>query len=316
VIPPYVDACSSGLIHRRIETAWGQLSSCRLCPRRCKKNRLANETGYCRTTDKAVVASYGPHFGEEAPLVGSHGSGTIFFGHCNLGCVFCQNYDISHEPDDAAIGERVDHRQLAEIMVELQRQGCHNINFVTPTHVVPQILQALPAAVEMGLRLPLIYNSSGYDEVETLKLLDGIIDIYMPDFKFWNPSSAARYTGAGNYPRQAIKAIQEMHRQVGVLFLNQKGVAQRGLLIRHLIMPGLLQETRRILHFIARKISPDTYVNIMGQYHPCGHALDFPEINRTISAVEYGQALHYAEEAALTRLDQPDLSRLLARLMM
>lgn len=176
MIPSYVDACSSGLIHRRIETAWGQLSSCRLCPRRCKKDRLAKKTGYCRTTDKAVVASYGPHFGEEAPLVGSHGL------------------------DDAAIGERVDHRQLAEIMVELQGQGCHNINFVTPTHVVPQILKALPAAVEMGLHLPLIYNSSGYDEVETLRLLDGIIDIYMPDFKFWSPASAARYTGAGDYP--------------------------------------------------------------------------------------------------------------------
>lgn len=195
-IPSSIDACASGLIHQRIETAWHGLTSCRLCPRQCKKNRLAGETGYCRTADKAVVASYGPHFGEEAPLVGTHGSGTIFFGHCNLGCVFCQNYDISHGQDDEAIGEQVDHLRLAEIMLELQEKGCHNINFVTPTHVVPQILKALPDAVAKGLHLPLIYNSSGYEELETLRLLDGIVDIYMPDFKFWNPVSAARYCGA------------------------------------------------------------------------------------------------------------------------
>jgi putative pyruvate formate lyase activating enzyme len=261
-----------------------------------------------------VVASYGPHFGEEAVLVGSQGSGTIFFGHCNLGCVFCQNYDISHGVDDAAIGEVATPLQLAEIMVELQELGCHNINFVTPTHVVPQILQALPPAVERGLHLPLIYNSSGYEEVETLRLLDGIIDIYMPDFKFWEPASASRYCGARNYPRQAIKAIQEMQRQVGILTLDRKGMAERGLLLRHLIMPGCLEETRHILKFIARKISPATFVNIMGQYHPCGRTHAFPEINRQIKAEEYEQALHYAEEAGLTRTEQPDLSRLLARL--
>jgi len=310
----YVDPCSSGLIGHRIQTAWQTLSSCRLCPRRCKKNRLAGEAGYCRTADRAVVASYGPHFGEEAALVGSHGSGTIFFGHCNLGCVFCQNYDISHGVDDDAVGEEVTPLQLAEIMVELQEMGCHNINFVTPTHVVPQILKALPLAVARGLHLPLVYNSSGYEEVETLQLLDGIIDIYMPDFKFWRPASAARYCGARHYPQQAIKAIEEMQRQVGSLTLDRKGVAERGLLLRHLIMPGCLEETRQILRFIARKISPATYVNIMGQYHPCGLAHAFPEIDRQITAEEYEQALHYAEEAGLTRTEQPDLSMLLARL--
>lgn len=311
---PYVEACVSGLIRQRIQSVWQGLTSCRLCPRRCKKNRLAGETGFCRTTDKALVASYGPHFGEEAALVGSHGSGTIFFGHCNLGCVFCQNYDISHGMNDDAIGAEVDHLQLAAIMVELQEMGCHNINFVTPTHVVPQILKALPPAVEMGLHIPLVYNSSGYEEVETLQLLDGIIDIYMPDFKFWKPASAARYCRARNYPGQAIKAIREMQRQVGTLTLDHKGVADHGLLLRHLIMPGGLEETRYILHFIARKISADTFVNIMGQYHPCGQAHAFPEIDRLITAREYEQALRHAEEAGLTRTEQPDLSRLLARL--
>lgn len=312
--PPYIDACSSGLIRQRIQTARQTLSSCRLCPRRCKKNRLAGEAGYCRTADRAVVASYGPHFGEEAVLVGSHGSGTIFFGHCNLGCVFCQNYDISHGMNNNAVGDEVTPLQLAEIMIELQGMGCHNINFVTPTHVVPQILKALPLAVARGLHLPLVYNSSGYEEVETLRLLDGIIDIYIPDFKFWRPASTARYCGARNYPQQAIKAIQEMQRQVGSLTLDRKGMAERGLLLRHLIMPGCLEETRKILRFIARKISPATYVNIMGQYHPCGLAHAFPEIDHQITAEEYEQALHYAEEAGLTRTEQPDLSMLLARL--
>lgn len=311
---PYLDACSSGLIRQRIQTAWQNLSSCQLCPRRCKKNRLTGETGYCRIADRAVVASYGPHFGEEAVLVGSHGSGTIFFGHCNLGCTFCQNYDISHGVDDEATGEVVTPLQLAEIMVELQGLDCHNINFVTPTHVVPQILQALPLAAERGLHLPLIYNSSGYEEVETLQILDGIIDIYMPDFKFWRPASAARYCGARNYPRQAIKAIQEMQRQVGILTLDRKGVAERGLLLRHLIMPGGLEETRHILRFIARKISPATFINIMGQYHPCGRAHAFPEIDRQITAKEYRQELEDAEEAGLTRTEQPDLFRLLEQL--
>lgn len=312
---PYIEACSSGLIQQRIQTAWQGLSSCSLCPRRCKRNRLTGETGYCRTADRAVVASYGTHFGEEAVLVGSHGSGTIFFGHCNLGCVFCQNYDISHGQDDETIGEKVTPLQLAEIMIELQGLGCHNINFVTPTHVVPQILKALPFAVAGGLHLPLVYNSSGYEEVKTLRLLDGIIDIYLPDFKFWRPASAARYCRARNYPRQAIKAIEEMQRQVGSLTLDRKGVAERGLLLRQMIMPGCLEETKQILHFIARKISPATFVNIMGQYHPCGLTHSFPEIDRQITAEEYEQAsLHYAEEAGLTRTEQPDLSRLLARL--
>lgn len=261
-----------------------------------------------------MVASYGPHFGEEALLVGSQGSGTIFFGHCSLGCVFCQNDDISHGQDDEAIGETVDHWRLAQIMVELQAMGCHNINFVTPTHVVPQILKAMPLAVERGLHLPLVYNSGGYEEVTTLQLLAGIIDIHMPDFKFWYPASATRYAKAGNYPQKAILAIGEMQRQVGALRMDKAGLAERGLLIRHLIMPGSLQETRMILHFIARKISPDTYVNLMGQYHPCGRAQDFPEINRSITAGEYGQAFQYAQEAGLTRLDQPDLFRLLAQL--
>ena len=221
------------------------MSPCRVCPRRCKVDRLSDEKGICQTGAKAVVSSYAPHFGEESPLVGSGGSGTIFFTHCNLLCLFCQNYEISH----LGQGLETDAGQLASMMVSLQRQGCHNINFVTPSHVVPQILAALPKAIEKGLTVPLVYNSSGYDSPETLKLLEGIIDIYMPDFKFWNRESAKRYAKAPDYPEVAQKAILEMHRQVGDLVMDDEGVAVKGLLVRHLVMPGGLEETREDIAF-------------------------------------------------------------------
>jgi putative pyruvate formate lyase activating enzyme len=300
-----------GKLADRIAEAEKRLSPCRVCPRHCKVDRLAEEKGICKTGARAVVSSYAPHFGEESPLVGSSGSGTIFFTNCNLLCVFCQNYDISH----LGHGVETEAGQLASMMVSLQRQGCHNINFVTPTHVVPQILAALPIAIEKGLTVPLVYNSSGYDAVETLELLEGIVDIYMPDFKFWNRETAKRYAKAPNYPEVARKALLEMHRQVGDLVIDEKGVAVKGLLVRHLVMPGSLDETREILQFLASEVSTDTYVNVMDQYRPCGTASQFPPIDRSLTQEEYQEALRAAGDAGLQRLDEKDWGGILQRLL-
>ncbi len=303
---------TSGELGRRIEIARRLLRRCILCPRRCRVNRLAGETGLCATGIRARVASHGPHFGEEQPLVGTRGSGTIFMAGCTLHCCFCQNDDISRGGDDA--GQEVDPGDLAAIMLELQAMGCHNINLVTPSHVVPQILAALLLAIEGGLDLPLVYNCSGYESTATLALLDGVIDIYMPDFKFWHPETAARYAGAPDYPERAREALVRMHRQVGDLAVDSHGYARSGLLVRHLLMPEMIKETRKILHFIATRLSTTTYVNIMGQYHPCARADQFEELRRTITGTEYRQALEMARAMGLTRLDQPDLFRLLQRL--
>ena len=306
----YLGLYESGKLSARIDKALAILGECRLCPRRCKVNRLEDERGICRTGRLAVVASYAPHFGEESPLAGQFGSGTIFFTNCNLGCVFCQNYEISHLGE----GEEVTAEQLAAMMVRLQEMGCHNINFVTPSHVVPQILEALPAAIDRGLSVPLVYNSSGYDSVETLALLDGVVDIYMPDFKFWDKDSARRLAGAPDYPEKARAALREMHRQVGDLAIGANGIARRGLLVRHLVMPGGLDETREILDFLAREISVDTYVNVMDQYRPCGRAGEFPPINRPLDWEEYGEALVMTKEAGLKRLDERNWGRILRQL--
>jgi len=308
--PGYLTLYEQGDLATRITTALERLSPCQVCPRLCQVDRLNNEKGVCRTGVKAVVSSYGPHFGEESPLVGSGGSGTIFLTHCNLLCVFCQNYDISHLGE----GIETDAGQLAAMMISLQRQGCHNINFVTPSHVVPQILAALPAAIAKGLSVPLVYNSSGYDSIDTLKLLEGIFDIYMPDFKFWTRESGKRYAKAPDYADKARKAILEMHRQVGDLVINAEGLAVRGLLVRHLVMPGGLAETRDILHFLAREISIDTYVNVMDQYRPCGKADQYPPIDRPLSHDEFREALDLAREAGLHRLDEKDWLRILRKL--
>lgn len=257
-----------------------------------------------------MVSSYAPHFGEETPLVGTGGSGTIFLTNCNLLCVFCQNYEISH----LGQGVEADAGQLSSMMLSLQRQGCHNINFVTPSHVVPQILAALPKAIEKGLTLPLVFNSSGYDALETLKLLEGVVDIYMPDFKFWTRESGKLYAKAPDYVEVARKAIVEMHRQVGDLDMDGEGVAVRGLLVRHLVMPGGLDETREILHFLAREVSVDTYVNVMDQYRPCGRANQFPPIDRRLNNDEYQEALGMARDAGLQRLDEKDWLRILRKL--
>lgn len=299
--PAYIETFKNGVLKEKIKTACKILDSCKLCPRKCGVDRLAGETGVCNTGEKAFVSSCHPHFGEEAPLVGTGGSGTIFFTHCNLLCLFCQNYDISHE----GCGEEVTSEQLAETMLHLQNIGCHNINFVTPSHVVPQILSALSVAVENGLNVPLVYNTGGYDRIETLKLLEGVFDIYMPDFKFWSPEIAEAACQAKNYPEIARNALIEMHRQVGDLVLDEYGIAMRGLLIRHLVLPGGLAGTREIMQFIANDISTNSYVNIMAQYRPCGRANEIEELSTRLKPKDFATAYQAAMEEGITRLDKP-----------
>ena len=299
--PAYIKTFEKGLLQKKTQTAYRILNSCNICPRRCRINRIAGETGICKTAKNAWVSSYNPHFGEEAPLVGSCGSGTIFFTHCNLMCLFCQNFDISHE----GYGQEVSDEQLAAMMVALQQKGCHNINFVTPSHVVPQILSALEIAIQEGLCVPLVYNSGGYDRVETLKLLEGIIDIYMPDFKFWDAAVAESACQAKDYPKIACRALREMHRQVGDLMIGENGIAQKGLLIRHLVLPGGMAGTREIMRFIAREISTNSYVNIMSQYRPCGRADEINGLSAPLSPADFQNALQAAAAEGITRLDRP-----------
>jgi putative pyruvate formate lyase activating enzyme len=290
-------------LRRRAERAIASLADCRACPRDCGVDRLHDAWSACKTGRYAVVSSAFPHRGEEDCLRGWNGSGTIFFSHCNLRCVFCQNYDISQAiKPSASAGLSPD--ALASVMLALQNAGCHNLNLVTPEHVVPQVLEGLVRAVEAGLRLPIVYNTSAYDSLESLELLDGIVDIYMPDFKVWEQRTAKRLLMAGNYPHAARIAIREMHRQVGDLVVNEEGLAVRGLLVRHLVMPGGLEETRRILSWLAENLGPNTYVNVMDQYRPAGKVTGetYPEINRRIEAEEYLEAVHLAEELGL-RLD-------------
>lgn len=299
--PSYLSLYRGGKLQERIDRALELISpACRLCPRNCCVDRLAGKTGICKTGAKAIVASYSPHFGEEAPLVGMYGSGTIFFSSCNLRCSFCQNYEISHH----LVGKAVEPDDLAAIMIRLQKLGCHNINFVTPTHVMPQILQALIPASEGGLDIPLVYNCGGYESVEALKLLEGIVDIFMPDFKFWDNKWAERFCHVTDYQEKARAALREMHRQVGDLQINEKGLAVRGLLVRHLVMPDDIAGSREVMTFLAREISPHTYVNVMGQYRPCGLAINDDLINRRIKAAELATAVKEALQAGLYRLDE------------
>lgn len=271
----YLALHASGELARRAESAKARLAACDLCPRGCGVGRIAGELGFCRTGRLAQVASYDLHFGEEAPLVGEHGSGTIFFAQCNLDCVFCQNWDISQGPETFP---EASPEALARIMCDLQAQGALNINLVSPSHVAAQILEALPMACAMGLDLPLVWNSSGYDSLETLRLLDGVVDIYMPDAKFWTADPAIRFCRAPDYPDVARAAIREMHRQVGDLALDGEGVARSGLLVRHLVMPANLAGSEGWLDFLAEEIGPGTYLNVMDQYRPCGQAHAYPEL--------------------------------------
>lgn len=296
----YRIAWKDGRLARRAAEARERLSACRLCPRRCGVDRRAGEHGFCRTGYRARVASAHPHFGEEAPLVGERGSGTIFFSSCNLLCLFCQNFEISHGNE----GEEVTDEQLAGILLSLQAMGCHNINFVTPSHVVPQILAAVALAAPRGLEVPLVFNTGGYDLPETLALLDGIVDIYMPDVKFWDPEVARRGCQAPDYPEAARTALKEMHRQVGDLVLDERGIARRGLIVRHLVLPGGLAGTREVMRFIAREISPHTYVNLMSQYRPCGRASEVAGLERPVSVAEFRQAVEEARAEGITRLDR------------
>jgi putative pyruvate formate lyase activating enzyme len=307
--PLYVQLHREGELAKRVEEAVSLLGECRLCPRECKVDRLNDEKGYCRTGRRAIVSSYNAHFGEEAPLVGRHGSGTIFFTFCSLRCSFCQNFEISHLGEGAPI----DPPELAAIMLQLQGRGCHNINLVTPTHVVPQVLEALMLAAQNGLAIPIVYNSSGYDRAETIRLLRGVVDIYMPDFKFWDEKWAERYCNAPDYRVRAVSAIKEMHAQVGDLKIDENGVAQRGLLVRHLVMPHGIAGTDEVMEFISKELSANTYVNVMDQYRPCGTAHDDQYISRRLSSKEYSAALKSAEQAGLKRLDQRQGARLLFR---
>ena len=295
--PAYL-SLSEKELKKRGEAAYELLKHCSVCPRQCGVNRLAGEKGFCQVGALPVVSSFFPHFGEEACLIGRFGSGTIFFTHCNLACVYCQNYDISQ----LGYGQEVSIERLAEMMVELQKLGCHNINFVTPTPQVPFILTALPLALEQGLRLPLVYNTNAYDSPEMLGLLDGVIDIYMPDAKYADDNIASRYSSAPRYFQIMKSVIKEMHRQVGDLKINKDGIAERGLLVRHLVLPNNLAGTKKIMQFLAKEISPNTFVNIMNQYHPCYKAFQFSELNRGISAKEYQEAREAAISAGLKRV--------------
>jgi putative pyruvate formate lyase activating enzyme len=298
--PSYLELYQTGELADRVEQARDFLLHCLLCPHRCGVDRLHGELGVCGTGARAVVNDTMPHFGEEAPLVGSRGSGAIFFSHCVLACTFCQTYEISQHGE----GTPVSSQRLAELMLLLQEDGCHNLNLITPTHVIPQILQAVYLAADQGFTLPLVYNTGGYDSLEGLRLLEGVIDIYLPDFKYWQPETAKNLCGAADYPEIAKGAIKEMHRQVGDLLLDDDQLAVRGVLARHLVLPGYLAETREIIRFLAEEISPHTYLNLMGHFRPCWLAKSYPPLNRTLYGSEYRTARRWAIEAGLTRLDQ------------
>ena len=301
-VPAYVRAFEEGVLQQRAADAIESLRSCKVCPRDCEIDRFNNKIGVCKSGRLARVASAFPHFGEEDCLRGWNGSGTIFFGWCNLRCVFCQNFETSQFGE----GAEVTAAELAQIMLDLQRSGCHNINFVTPEHVVPQILEALGIAVERGLRLPLVYNTSAYDSLESIHSMAGIVDIYMPDFKLWDDEHCRKYLVARDYAEAARNVIAAMHAQVGELTVDANGLALRGVLVRHLVMPGLLDDTREIMRWIAENMSRDTYVSVMDQYYPAHKAETeprFAEINRGITADEFCGALELAHDAGLWRFD-------------
>lgn len=299
--PAYRALHRSGELQARAKQALACLAHCRFCPRACAMNRLTGETGICNTGRFARVSSSFAHTGEEDCLRGWRGSGTIFFARCSLRCVFCQNFAISL----AGTGTELTPPRLARLMLEVQELGCHNLNLVTPEHVVPQILEALDIAAECGLNLPLVYNTSAYDSMTSLRLLDGVVDIYMPDFKFWDPQLAQRYLKAKDYPEAARRAIKEMHRQVGALVLDRDGLAQRGVLLRHLVMPGCVEDSKAIMRFVAEEVSAHTYVNLMGQYYPAGRvdATHFAALNRCTARAETDEVLDYAQGVGLRRFD-------------
>lgn len=300
--PAYLKTHQEGKLKEKVEQALTRLADCTVCPRDCHADRLSNKIGVCKSGRLARVSSHFPHFGEEDVLRGWRGSGTIFFAWCNLRCVFCQNFETSQ----IGVGHEVTAQELAGLMIELQEMGCHNINFVTPEHVVPQVLEALPYAIDRGLRLPIVYNTSSYDSLHSIELMKGIVDIYMPDFKVWEREHARKYLLAPNYPAVAQTIVRAMHEQVGELVVDEQGLALRGVIVRHLVMPGLLDDTRAIMGYVGREMSPDTYVNVMDQYYPAWKVRTearYEEINRHIFPEELAQAFAFAREAGLWRFD-------------
>lgn len=298
--PSYLKLYHNGILSERVKELKTHYESCSLCPRDCRVDRTKKQLGKCRASATMKVSSAFPHFGEERPLVGQHGSGTIFFSRCGLRCFYCQNYTISFEGE----GIEVTDERVAESMIKLQKMGCHNINLVTPTHYIPSIVNAIQKAIPMGLEIPIVYNTSGYDKLETLQLIDGVVDIYLPDFKYWDPEHAGKYSSeAYNYPHYARIAFKEMFRQVGDLVANGRGIAQRGLMVRHLVLPNRIAGTKEVLKFIAEELSKSTYVNVMRQYRPEYRAKEFSELNRRLTQSEYAEALRWAKEVGLTRLD-------------
>lgn len=298
--PAYVKLHKTGELKKRGEKLWDMMQRCELCPRMCGINRLEGNEGFCKASSHLEISSYNPHFGEEKPLVGREGSGTIFFTNCGLRCVFCINWDVSIE----GIGEKRGIQEMAEMMLTLQKRGCHNINFVTPTHYSPHILRAVDSAAAQGLRLPLVYNTCGWERLEIMKMLDGIIDIYLPDFKYSNGKMAAKYSsGSESYPELTHAALLEMHRQVGVAKPASDGLMHRGLMIRHLVMPNNVSGSKEIFEWIAAHLPKDTYLNIMSQYTPVHKASEYAAISRRITGKEYKEAVLWAKEAGLTNLD-------------
>ena len=297
MLPVYLENLTHLQLKSRAEELLELQKECRICPWECLAKRHVGECGNCHSTDAVIVSSIHPHFGEEPPLVGTNGSGTIFFSNCNLSCEFCQNNEISH----LGSGSIIKVEELAQSMLKLQNQGCHNINFVTPTHFTPQIVSALVIAVEKGLEIPLVYNCGGYESLETLRLLDGIIDIYMPDIKYSNSKMAEKYSNAPKYWRVVTSAVKEMHRQVGDLKISKRGIAQRGLLIRHLVLPNNIAGSERVLEFVVNELSKDSYINIMDQYYPSFNAQNYPELNRRITPYEYEKIINYTRELGLHR---------------
>jgi putative pyruvate formate lyase activating enzyme len=284
--PAYLESYHNGKLFRIIEETFKMLEACCICPRRCKVNRLKDERGFCKTVLLPQVCSFMPHHGEEPPISGTKGSGTIFFSHCNMACVYCQNYEFSQLGE----GREVDFAQLAQFMLELQQMGCHNINLVTPTHVMPQILKALSMAIPKGLKIPIVYNTGGYELPEMIKLLDGIVDIYLPDMRYADSDAAIKYSSAPDYPKYNQPAVKEMHQQVGVAKIYNQGIIKRGVIIRHLVLPHHISGTEKIMKFIAEEISKDTYISLMSQYFPCYKAPQLKEISRRISYQEYEEA--------------------------
>ena len=287
--PSYLKLYETGELKERVERAKEMLLSCKVCPHECGVNRIENKLGYCKTGRYAIVSSYFPHRGEEFPIRGTRGSGTIFFSYCNMRCVYCQNYEISHFGE----GREVKPEELARMMLELQEMGCHNVNLVSPSHVVPQILEALIIAVEKGLRIPLVYNTSSFDSLESLKLLDGVVDIYLADLKYLSREFGRKYSKVKDYPKHAVEAIKEMYRQVGPLKVNGMGVAVRGLIVRHLVLPNGVSTTKEVMEFL-RSIDPNMAVNVMDQYFPFYKAKEYPELSRRITQAEYEEALYHA----------------------